>query len=63
MSDKQKVYENGHLSKEIVTNDKSDGSSVAYVQSVHDGALGTTFKTTDAVITTDKSGDVHIKTR
>lgn len=58
MSDKQKVYENGRLSKEITTN---SGSELTHVQTVHQGSLGTTYKTTDAVITTHKNGDVSIK--
>lgn len=61
MSDKQKVYENGQLSKEITTNSGPNGSTVTHVQSVHQGSLGIDYKTTDAVITDHKNGDVSIK--
>lgn len=61
MSDKRKVYENGRLSKEITTNSGPRDSEVTHVQNVHQGSLGIDYKTTDAVITTHKNGDVSIK--
>ena len=59
----QKLYVNGVQTKEVVTNDHPDGSSTTHVQSVHQGSLGTTYKSTDAVVETDKDGNTHVETR
>ena len=60
---KHTVYENGQASKEISTRDGANGSTVTHVQSIHQGSLGATFKTVDAVITEHKNGDVSIDRR
>lgn len=63
MKSTQQVFENGRLTGENVTNSGPNGSEVTHVQTVHHGSLGTTYKTTDAVITTDRNGNVHVDDR
>lgn len=63
MKSTQQIFEGGRLTGENVTHSGPNGSEVTHVQTVHHGSLGTTFKTTDAVVTKDENGNVHIDRR
>ena len=59
----QKHYVNGQQVAEVTTNERSDGSSEAFVKETRPGSLGTTVKEVVAVISTDKYGNTHTDDR